>query len=176
MKHQALTPDGTSPGAPRAGRSPFGVLRRLTLGTAFAAALVAAPLLALFVIALQGDLSTFRHVGTTVLPTALMETALLLAGVSVVVSVIGVGAAWVVTAYDFPFRRTLAAALALPLAIPPYIVAYIYVELAEPLGPVQTAFRALTGYRSKAEYWFPTCAPCRARCSCWAWCSTPMST
>ncbi len=120
-----------------------------------AAGLVAAPVLALLVIATGGDASTLRHVGFNVLPTALVQTGLLLAGVAVVTSFVGVGAAWLVTAYRFPLRDTLAAALVLPLAVPTYIVAYVYVEVLDPLGPVQAAFRAATGYRSRAEYWFP---------------------
>ncbi|MHB2169675.1 ABC transporter permease [Alsobacter sp. R-9] len=120
-----------------------------------AALLVAAPVLALVAIALGGDASTLRHVALNVLPTALVQTGWLLAGVALVTASVGVGAAWMVTAYRFPLRDWLAAGLVLPLAVPTYIVAYVYVEMFEPLGPVQTAFRALTGYRSRAEYWFP---------------------
>ncbi len=127
----------------------------LVTGAWLAACIVAAPVLALVVIAVGGDAATLSHVAANVLPTALVETGLLLAGVAVVTALLGVGAAWLVTAYRFPLRDVLAAALVLPLAVPTYIVAYIYVELLEPLGPVQTAFRLLTGYRSKAEYWFP---------------------
>ena len=46
-------------------------------------------------------------------------------------------------------------ALILPLAVPTYIVAYVYVELLEPLGPVQSGLRAVFGWRSRADYWFP---------------------
>ncbi len=45
--------------------------------------------------------------------------------------------------------------LALPLAIPTYIVAYIYVDLLSSYGPVQSALRAAFGYKTAAEYWFP---------------------
>src|SRR4051812_40270653 len=70
-----------------------------------AAALVGAPILCLFLIALQGDASTARHVAANVLPVALRETAMLLAGVAVVVSLAGIGTAWLVTAYRFPGRK-----------------------------------------------------------------------
>ena len=39
--------------------------------------------------------------------------------------------------------------------MPTYIVAYVYVELLEPLGPVQSGLRAVFGWRSRADYWFP---------------------
>ena len=128
---------------------------RAAAGAFAGAALVAAPLLALVVIATGGDTATLRHVASTVLPHALAETALLLAGVAVVAGLAGVGTAWLVSAYRFPGRLVLQAALVLPLAVPPYIAAYTYVEVLDPLGPVQSVFRAVTGYRSRAEYGWP---------------------
>ena len=80
---------------------------------------------------------------------------MLLAGVAAVTIILGVGTAWAVTAFDFPGRDTLAWLLPLPLAIPTYIVAYVYVDILDALGPVQTALRALFGWQSVADYWFP---------------------
>ncbi|MCP8941122.1 iron ABC transporter permease [Alsobacter sp. SYSU M60028] len=111
--------------------------------------------MSLALIALGGDASTLEHVARNVLPDAMAQTAMLLAGVAVLVSVVGVGTAWLVTAYRFPGRGALAMALILPLAMPAYIVAYVYVEILEPLGPVQGGLRALFGWRSRADYWFP---------------------
>ena len=84
-----------------------------------------------------------------------LDTALLLAGVAIIAAIAGTGTAWLVTAYQFPGRDTLAWLLPLPLAIPTYIVAYVYVDLLDALGPVQIALRALTGWSSAADYWFP---------------------
>src|SRR5690606_35629346 len=68
---------------------------------------------------------------------------------------IGTGAAWLVTAYDFPGRAVMAWALLLPLAVPTYIVAYAYLDLLHPLGPVQGAIRALLGYDGPREFRLP---------------------
>lgn len=130
-------------------------LRRLLVVTALAAVLVASPIVALAFIALQGDSSTLMHIARNVLPDALVQTAILLSGVAAVVTLIGIGTAWLVTAYRFPGRDILAMALILPLAVPTYIVAYVYVELLEPLGALQGALQALFGWRSRADYWFP---------------------
>ncbi len=73
----------------------------------------------------------------------------------VITAVIGVGTAWLVTTFEFPGRNALTWLLPLPLAIPTYIVAYVYVDLLDALGPVQSALRAMFGWRSAAEYWFP---------------------
>jgi iron(III) transport system permease protein len=119
------------------------------------AALVLTPLMSLLATALQGDAGLWPHLAAYVLPVATLNTVLLLAGVAVVVSVAGVGAAWIVTAYEFPGRSILIWLLPLPLAFPTYIVAYIYGDLLDGVGPVQTALRALFGWTSATDYWFP---------------------
>ncbi|MGL5734618.1 MAG: ABC transporter permease, partial [Beijerinckiaceae bacterium] len=124
-----------------------------TYGAALAALL---PVVSIIVIALTTRDDSIAHMLGTVLPAALRDTFLLLAGVAVITALIGTTAAWLVTAHDFPGRRALSWLLVLPLAMPTYIAAYIAVELFEPLGPVQQTFRWLTGYASARDYWFPS--------------------
>lgn len=119
------------------------------------AALVLAPIVSLVQLALRGDPDIWAHLTAFVLPAALKDTALLLAGVAVIAGATGIGAAWLVTAYRFPGRDSFRWLLPLPLAIPTYIVAYVYVDVFDPLGPVQAGLRALFGWRSAADYWFP---------------------
>ena len=119
------------------------------------AALVLAPLISVAMAALKGDADLWPHLINYVLPVALVETALLLAGVAIVTAVIGISTAWLVTAYRFPGRNTFAWLLPLPLAFPTYIIAYIYSDLLDAAGPLQSSLRALFGWRSPAEYWFP---------------------
>jgi iron(III) transport system permease protein len=125
--------------------APPGLLHRRgtqnTFGTVFVvavAALVVVPLLSLTLLAFQGDAEIWGHLAAYVLPAALLTTALLLAGVAAITSVIGLVTAWLVTAYRFPGRDALAWLLPIPLAMPTYIVAYVYVDLFDALGPVQT--------------------------------------
>jgi iron(III) transport system permease protein len=120
------------------------------------AALVIAPLATLAVIAIRGDAEIWQHLWTYVVPNAALDTAGLLAGVAVLTAIAGIGAAWLVTAHDFPGRSRLVWLLPLPLAFPTYIVAYVYGDLFDAAGPVQAAFRALSGYRAASEYWFPS--------------------
>src|SRR5262249_21067453 len=79
----------------------------------------------------------------------------LLSAAAVVTSFIGAGTAWLVTTFEFPSRTALTWLLPLPLAIPTYIVAYVYADILDALGPVQSALRAIFGWRSAADYWFP---------------------
>ncbi|MFY3679374.1 ABC transporter permease [Achromobacter xylosoxidans] len=124
-------------------------------GAALIGLAVLAPVLTLVWWALGGDLSHWRHLATYVLPQALANTAVLLAGVGVLVTLLGTGSAWLVTAYEFPSRRTLTWALLLPLAVPTYIIAFAYLDLLHPIGPIQSAIRALLGYDSPRQFRLP---------------------
>jgi iron(III) transport system permease protein len=117
--------------------------------------LVLAPLASLLRTALEGDAEIWPHLAAYVLPSATLNTVLLLAGVAAIAAVAGVGTAWIVTAYQFPGRNLLVWLLPLPLAFPTYIVAYVYVDMLDSFGPVQRALRAIFGYASAADYWFP---------------------
>ncbi len=116
---------------------------------------VLAPVVSLLGLAAQGSIEHWVHLADYVLPDALSRTLLLLAGVGLLSAGLGVGGAWLVTAYDFPFRRTLSWAMLLPLAVPTYIVAYAYLDILHPIGPVQSALRALLGYESPREFRLP---------------------
>jgi len=125
------------------------------LGAAIIALCVAAPVIALIWMSLDGSLDHWQHLARHVLPTALRNTALLLLGVGVLVACLGTGSAWLVTAYDFPSRRVLLWALLLPLAVPTYIVAFAYLDILHPLGPVQGLVRELLGYDSPRQFRLP---------------------
>ena len=119
------------------------------------AALVLAPVVTLAVIATEGTAGLWSQLIADVIPPAFLVTGMLLLGVGTLVIVIGAGAAWLVTAYDFPGRRILDWALLLPLAVPTYIVAYAYLDILHPIGPVQTTLRAVLGLTSPSDLWFP---------------------
>ncbi len=119
------------------------------------ALLVALPLMALAWQAAQGSVGLWSHIAVHVLPRASLNTLLLLGGVGALSLLIGTGAAWLVTAYDFPGRGAMSWALLLPLAVPTYIVAYTYLDLLHPLGPVQSALRALLGIADPRGFRLP---------------------
>lgn len=117
--------------------------------------LVLAPILALVMVALEGSTGLWPHLLASVLPAALGDTVILLAGIGTLTAVIGTSCAWLVTAYDFRGRRILDWALLLPLAVPAYIVAYAYLDILHPVGPVQTALRAMLGIASPRDFRLP---------------------
>lgn len=97
---------------------------------------VVLPVISIALLAMQPVPDLWPHLLSYVLPQATRDTALLLGGVGLVAIALGVGAAWIMTAYDFPGRSWLIWLMPLPLAIPTYIGAYVYVEIFEPLGIV----------------------------------------
>ena len=127
-------------------------LLALALATA---ALVAVPILSVGsnVFARSGS-GTWAHLAATVLPDYIRTTLWLCAGVGIGVTLLGVGAAWLVTRHQFPGRATFEWALVLPLAMPAYVMAYTYTDLLQYVGPVQTALREAFGWQ-RADYWFP---------------------
>jgi len=119
------------------------------------ALLMLAPFVALVVTAWPGTAEHWTHLVTYVLPPAAVDTTILLTGVAVVAGTLGTTLAWLVTAYDFPGRRLLSGALLLPLAMPTYIVAYAYLDLLHPVGPIQDAIRTLFGYDTPRDFRLP---------------------
>jgi iron(III) transport system permease protein len=119
------------------------------------ALLVALPVLAVFYLALFPDENIWLHLASTVLPVYVISTLELIIGVALLSILAGVGSAWLVTMYSFPGKRLFEWALLLPFAVPAYVIAYVYTDLLEFAGPVQGALRALFGWQSAQDYWFP---------------------
>ena len=78
-----------------------------------------------------------------------------MAGVGVLATLFGVSTAWVVSRYHFPGRAVFDWLLVLPAAMPAYIIAYSYTDFLEYAGPVQSGLRAMFGWQTAREYWFP---------------------
>lgn len=87
----------------------------------------------------------WRHLWGTILPRMLGNTILLLVGVGLGTLVLGVGLAWLIIAYDFPGRNSFKWLLVLPMAVPAYIMGFIYMALFDFAGPVQSLIRASGG-------------------------------
>jgi len=121
----------------------------------FIAALVLLPIFWLLLLALAGEGQHWQHLARYVLPNAMTNTVMLILGVAVMVTIIGAGCAWLVTAYDFLGRKILSWALFLPLAMPTYIVAFVWLDILHPLGPVQEMIRAAFGYSSPRQFRLP---------------------
>ncbi len=112
------------------------------------AVLVTAPVLAVLVDGLfrSEELLLPRGLGSMV-----VTTILLMLGVGVGTLVVGGGLAWLVTAYRFPLRNVLVWLLVLPLAMPAYILGFVFLSTFDASGPVQGLLRGVLG----AGAWSP---------------------
>lgn len=120
-----------------------------------AALALAVPLISVVWIGMTKSDGTWSHLVATVLPTALSNSLLLMAGAGLATLIMGTAAAWLITMHRFPGRTLADRLLVLPLAMPVYIVAYAYVELLDYAGPIQSALRMALGVSSAADYAFP---------------------
>lgn len=128
---------------------------RWTIGAFLVAGFVILPVAAILYLAANPEENIWPHLIDTMLPRYVSNTLQLMIGVGTGVFLIGVSTAWLVTMCRFPGQRIFEWALLLPLAMPGYVVAYVYTDLLEYAGPLQTGLRAIFGWELKSDYWFP---------------------
>lgn len=127
----------------------------LTVFAVFMAMLIALPVLSVFSnVLVSGTSDTWSHMSQTVLPEFIRNTVIMCIGVGLGVSSIGITTAWLTTMMDFPGRRFFEWALVLPLAVPAYVMAYVYTDFLQFVGPVQSSLRETFDWRA-GDYWFP---------------------
>jgi iron(III) transport system permease protein len=108
------------------------------------------PVLFILVSGFQAQADIWSHLRQYVLPDLLKNTAVLVTGVVLTTASLGVSLAWLTSFYEFMGRRFFEKLLLFPLAIPAYVMAFIYTGLLDFAGPVRTWLRAdfpgLAGY------------------------------
>lgn len=97
------------------------------------------------------DMEVWQHLAKQVLPRVVGNTLVLGLSVTILSTSLGVALAWFTAACDFPGRRFFSWALFLPLAVPGYVMAFVFVGWFEYSGPLQTLSRELFGTAD----WFP---------------------
>ncbi|MEE9099669.1 iron ABC transporter permease [Pseudomonas nitroreducens] len=120
-------------------------VNRWYLITFLVAALVLLPISVLLLSWAEIDREIWAHLWDTQLPRLLGNTLVLVGGVGVGVTVLGVSLAWLTSLCEFPGRRWLDWALMLPFAVPAYVLAFVFVGLLDFAGPVQTLLREWFG-------------------------------
>ncbi|MGB3210376.1 MAG: iron ABC transporter permease [Desulforhopalus sp.] len=113
------------------------------------AALVVIPLAIIFSSFLTPEKEIWEHLASTLLPELLNNTFILVVGVACFTSLLGVSLGWFTGACDFPGRRLFSWSLALPMALPAYVMAFIFLGLMDFSGPVQSLLRTVPGFENK---------------------------
>lgn len=114
-------------------------------------AVVVTPIVLVGLGAFSPSADVWRELWDGPLPEMLWTTAILLVLVGGGTIILGTGLAWLTTSYDFPGRRTFTWALMLPLAMPAYILGFVFLSFFDFAGPVQTSLRSIFG----PDMWFP---------------------
>lgn len=113
------------------------------------------PLVVVAVALLHPEREIWDHLWQHVLPELLVNTLWLVLGVGSGVTLLGVSLAWLTTACDYPGRRFFTWALLLPLALPAYVTAFVWLGLLDFTGVLPSWLREQFGIQ-----WLP---PIRSR-------------
>ena len=112
------------------------------------AALVIIPLATIFSSFLTPEKEIWDHLATTLLPELLRNTVILIVGVGCFTALLGVSLGWFTGACEFPGRKLFSWSLALPMALPAYVMAFIFLGLMDFSGPLQSLLRTIPGFES----------------------------
>ncbi len=124
-----------------------------TIAPALVALPMALPIVTILVLAFATGDGTFLS-GTQLFKLA--QTTFLLCFITATLAlVIGLTSAWLVAAHDFPGRALLSWMAFLPLAMPGYIIAFVYVDFFTFAGPLQSWLRRCMGWSTPGDYFFP---------------------
>lgn len=148
----------TAPAPPRATPEPPARARRRT-GRRFGWTLLVVAVAVVVVIPVAevtaGTLTptpdVWARLWATVLPGMIGDTLALMLGVTLGTVVLGAGLAWLVTVHRFPGSRVFRWLLVLPLAMPAYVLGFVFLAIFDAPGPVQSGLRATFG----PDVWFP---------------------
>jgi iron(III) transport system permease protein len=118
------------------------------------ALIVATPILVVISSLATPTLDVWSHLWQTQLLELIWNTLVLILGVGGGVALLGTGLAWLTTMYRFPGRGLFEWLLILPLAVPAYVIGFVFRGLFDYTGPIQTGLRRVFG----PGIWFPDIA------------------
>lgn len=113
------------------------------LAAVFFAFLTAVPVAVLLSSFLQPVPDIWEHLNRYVLGSVIRNTLCLVSAVCLATFLLGAGLASLISFTDFPGKRFFDRALLLPLVMPAYVLAFVYVGSFDYAGPVLTRLRSL---------------------------------
>ena len=88
----------------------------------------------IFISSFNIDPEVWPHLKSYVLPSAALNTIWLVIFVSLATLLVGVVSGWICSQYEFKGRRLISRLLVVPLAIPAYVLAFVYLGLFDFAG------------------------------------------
>ena len=110
------------------------------------AGIVLVPICVILSSVIHPEREIWKHLTETVLSTLVLNTLWLSIGVLFFTAVLGVSLGWLVGACSFPGRSFFSWALTLPMAVPAYVMAFIFIGVMDFSGPIQSAIRLIPGF------------------------------
>ena len=121
----------------------FSALNIFNIASFLLALMMGLPLLNILLGVFEAPSTAWIHIRENLLFTTIVNTLSLLSWVAILAAVMGTFAAIVVTRYEFKGRQLLSWLLVIPLAIPAYILGYVYADMVSFSGTVTRFFRTL---------------------------------
>ena len=100
------------------------------------------------------DDQVWGHIYEYFFITFSINTIIITLGVATVTLFLGIIAAWITVFYDFYFKKLFTYLLIIPIAIPPYAVAYCYADITD-VGGILFSFLEFLNL-SQLQYLVPT--------------------
>nr|WP_243647905.1 iron ABC transporter permease [Cricetibacter osteomyelitidis] len=113
------------------------------------------PIISIFYQSWTVNWQNIQHLWQTVFTDYVANSVLLVIGTVFFSLIFALPCAWFVSQYQFRGQRILQWLLCLPLAMPAYLVGYLYTDLLDYAGPVQVFLRQTFTWQSGQDYWFP---------------------
>lgn len=114
--------------------------------------LIIIPSANIFINLLNEPNSNWFHIKEFLLKKYFVNTIIISVWTGVLTVLIGISLAWIMTIYDFPFKKFMKWGLMLPLTIPAYIGAYTYHGMLNYTGIIQSTLRNLFGIKVNQAY------------------------
>ncbi len=115
-------------------------MNRWSILTLIIVLFISLPVISIAVKLFYGPGESWGHIVNYLLWDYISNSFFLVFACSLLVLTIGVSTAWLVSRFEFPFRKQLEWLLILPLAIPTYIVAYAYAGIFDYGGTLELIF------------------------------------
>ncbi|GGF21059.1 iron(III) ABC transporter permease [Halobacillus andaensis] len=129
-----------------------GYMNTWTLLTMIIVVLILLPNITILISFFTEKAENWAHIQEFILPNLIKNTSLLIIFTGILAIMMGTSLAWLVSAYDFPFKNFFKWALILPLAIPPYIAGYTYNGILNYTGVIQKTLRNTWGIEVNQKY------------------------
>ncbi len=111
-------------------------VNKYTVSSTLITLIILLPIMTILFYSYGGDSDTLDHLKETVLTGYILNTLKLIFFVSILSLIFGVISAYITSFYSFRFSSTIGVLLALPFAIPAYILGYIYSDILGYFGPL----------------------------------------